>query len=202
MAPLLPDYQAFAYLFSAVQIFLLLVWLVLRPVNPIGSRIIAGALLAGAAFCVSLGVVLSPFSLLGLAFGIGIFGFTPFLTALVYLRNSVRAFRFGPATSLAENASLASAGLMLAMALPVFASLAIHNAASDAVKDILQGDPRRADLAAHRLIPIQYLAQPELNKIVDAYLSEKDEARRAQLKSIYLQITGEDIAARARFLDD
>jgi hypothetical protein len=181
---------------------LLLMWLVLRPVNPVGSRMLAGALFAGAFFCVLVGVVLIPFSVFGLVFGIGIFGFTPFLTALVYLRNSVRAFRFGPPQSLVENLSLVCTAFLLAVALPVLSSLAIHNAARDAVNDILQGDSRRADLAAHRLMPLRFLTEAELNKIVDAYLNEKDEARRAQLKSIYLQITGEDIDARAHFLDD
>src|ERR1043166_6571723 len=42
IALLLPDYQAFAYLFSASQIGLLLMWLILRPVNPVGRRKHAG----------------------------------------------------------------------------------------------------------------------------------------------------------------
>jgi hypothetical protein len=89
-APLFPDYQAFTYLLSGAQIAVLVLWLVVRPQHHIGGQMIGGALLTGAVFCLVVGLVLSPFSLMGLMFGIGIFGFTPFLTAFVYLRNAVR----------------------------------------------------------------------------------------------------------------
>jgi len=202
MAPLFPEYQTFAYLFSGVQIVILCTWLAARPANSISNQLIAGSLLCGALFCVITGLILAPYSLLGLMFGVGVFGFTPFFTAFVYVRNSVRAVRSGVRCSVADSGGLMAAAFAIVFSLPLLLSLSIRAAARDAVNDILQGDSRRADLAAHRLVPLQYLAEAEVNKIVDAYLSEKNEARKAQLKSIYRQITGADIDVRARPFND
>src|SRR5262252_8021612 len=44
-APLLPDYQNFAYLFSAVQILLLSFWLLSGPGSQIRNQLMGGVLL-------------------------------------------------------------------------------------------------------------------------------------------------------------
>jgi hypothetical protein len=200
--PLFPDYQTFAYVLSAAQIFLLCVWLVLRPENHIGRGMIAGALMGGAIFCVAIGVILAPFSLIGLMLGIGIFGFTPFVTAFVYVRNSIRASRITPMRPSFETGILSTAGLLFALALPLALSLAIHTAARNAVNEVIGGDPQRANFAAQRLIPLRYLAEAELNKIPQAYLAEQNPQKREQLRMLYQQITGEDLEIRARILRD
>ena len=200
--PLFPDYQGFAYILSGIQIVLLGVWLVLRPKHHVGTGMIAGALLGGAIFCLAMGVVLAPLSLIGLLFGIGVFGFTPFVTAFVYLRNSIRASRIMPARPRFETGIVSTAGFMLAVALPLTLSLAIHSAATNAVNDVIKGDAQRADFAARRLIPLRYFAEAELNKIPEAYLTEQDPQKREQLRTLYRQITGDDLELRAQMLRD
>ena len=200
--PMLPDYQTFVYLFSGAQIVVLGLWLVMRPAHPVGSRVLAGAMLGGAIFCAVIGVVLTPLSLLGLMFGIGIFGFTPFVTAFVYTRNAVRGLRTEGAQSKFENGILLAGGFLLALILPLVLSLAIHSAVTQAVNEVIHGDAQQANFAAQRLVPIRFFAEAELNKIADAYLSEQDPQKQAQLRTLYFQITGDDLEIRARRLRD
>lgn len=54
----------------------------------------AGAFITYTVFSLALGLVMSPFSLLGiLFFGIGCLGFTPFATGFAFLRAAIRALR-------------------------------------------------------------------------------------------------------------
>jgi len=201
--PLLPEYQAFTYLFSGLQMALLCLWLLIGPGNSIWNWTIGGALVGGGIFCLAAGCVLAPFSVMGLMFVIGIFGFTPFLTALVYLRNAMRAFR---ARSHDEphfmRALGLTVGLAFALALPALSSMQIHQTVKSAVNEIVHGDPQHAALAAHRLVPLRFFAGVELDQMANAYLSETDPTRKELLKSCYREITGEDIENRAHILQD
>ena len=191
---LFPDYQTFAYLFSGLEILLLSFWLVTGACFPIWNRMIGGMFLAGAAFCATAGVVLAPFSLIGLVFGIGVFGFTPFLTALVYLRNGLRALRTGDGEALnLKPTAAAISGIVLVSGLPLLLSLQIHAVVSRATNEILEGDSAHAIFAAHRLVPLRFFAGPELDQIVTAYVTESDDKRKLLLKTCYREITGDDI---------
>lgn len=201
--PLLPEYQAFTYLFSGLQIALLCLWLLIGPGNQIWNWTIGGALVGGGIFCLAAGCVLAPFSIMGLMFGIGVFGFTPFLTALIYLRNANRALR---ARSHDESNFVRAlgftVGLALVVALPALSSMQIHQTVKSAVNEIVHGDPQHAAFAAHRLVTLRFFASVELDQMANAYLSETDPARRELLKSCYREITGEDIENRANILRD
>ena len=89
----LGDYKPFAYLLSFASIMALMAWLLwgekLRWLN----APLAGIFAVGGIVSLAVGLVLLPLSLLGLFFLIGILGFTPLLTSLVFARNSVRALR-------------------------------------------------------------------------------------------------------------
>src|SRR5260221_79748 len=92
-APLFPAYQPIVYLFSGFEIVLLCFWLIMGPGSELWNAMFGAALLCGGLFCLAIGCILLPFSVMGLMLGVGLFGFTPFLTALVYLRNGSRALR-------------------------------------------------------------------------------------------------------------
>jgi hypothetical protein len=200
--PLFSDYQAFTYLFSTAQIGVLSMWLILRPRNDVANSMIGGVLIAGAFFCMTVACILAPFSVLGLIVGIGIIGFTPFITTFVYVRNGVRAFRSCATQPRSITVGVLTLGLILAFSLPLLLSLEIRAAVTDAVSEVCHGDPQRADFAAHRLIPLRFFAEAELDQIVDAYSTEPSQERREHLKSLYRKITGDDIEARARRLRD
>jgi hypothetical protein len=54
------------------------------------SAVLAGILFAGAIFSLLIGILLLPLSIIGLLLVIGIFGFTPLVSAFVYFRNARR----------------------------------------------------------------------------------------------------------------
>lgn len=90
---LLEEYRPFAYLLSSVSILAMAAWLLWRErlgalAAPIGGLFIAGSIIS---FLV--GVILLPYSLIGMFFLIGFLGFTPLFAGLVYLRNGIRAIR-------------------------------------------------------------------------------------------------------------
>lgn len=160
-------------------------------------------LLCGGIFCVTMGLVLAPFSLIGLVYGIGVFGLTPFLTALVYLRNSGRALRSeSRGDESFVGVIIPASGILLVAGLPLLLSIQIHLTVSRAVTEIVEGDAQHAIFAARRLVPLRFLASAELDQIVNAYSAASDEKRKELLKSCYREITGDSIENRAHILDD
>ena len=90
---LLSMFMPFAYVLSFTSIMAMMAWLLwgkkLRELN----AILAGLFIFGGFVSLGVGIILSPFSLIGLVFLIGIFGFVPFFSSFVYFRNGVRSFR-------------------------------------------------------------------------------------------------------------
>lgn len=90
---MLAAYQTFAYLLSGTAIMGLAAWLLwgekLKSLNaPLAGLFFAAGLIAGL-----IGIALFPISVIGTVFVIGLLGFTPILTSIVFLRNAVRASR-------------------------------------------------------------------------------------------------------------
>lgn len=84
--------QSYAYTISALEMVALAAWLLRAGGGGRAQAALGGVLFAGGLFSLAVGVVLLPFSLLGLIyFFVGAFGFTPLLTSVVYLRNGWRA---------------------------------------------------------------------------------------------------------------
>lgn len=86
-------YTFFVFLLSGTSIMGLAAWLLwgerLKALNaPLAGLFFASAVLAG-----MIGIPLIPISILGSVFLIGFLGFTPLFTAIVFLRNAVRARR-------------------------------------------------------------------------------------------------------------
>jgi hypothetical protein len=186
--PFLPDYQTFAFLFSGLQVTLLGLWLLSGPGWQPWNGLMSGTLLSGACFFLIVGLAVAPLDVNGM------FGFTPFLTALVFLRNSRRAFRAETdgAESLAD-AVIPASGILLVAGLTLLLSIGIDSAASRAATEIVEGDSQQAIFAARRMIPLRFFAGSELNQIANAYRVTSDEKRKELLKSCYREITGNDI---------
>jgi hypothetical protein len=121
---LLGRWQFYAYTISALEMVALAVWLFKAGGGGRPPAALGGMLLAGGVFSLVVGVVLLPFSLLGLIFFfVGVFGFTPFCTAVVYLRNGWRAANPGRSgDGLRAGAAAAFAlGFVLALGAPALA---------------------------------------------------------------------------------
>ena len=201
--PLLGDYKIYVYFFSGLQIIMLSLWLLAGAGFQFWNELVGAGLFLGGMFCLAIGVVLLPFSLVGLMLGIGIFGFTPFLTGIVYLRNGVRALR-SPRTdiSIFTRAVTFLLGSLVVIGAPLLLGLAIHQAVESSVDEIVHGDAPHASAAAHRIWPLRYFVGVESNKIVTAYQEASDPARKQLLKDCYQEITGEDIEVRMRIMQD
>ncbi|MDQ2747117.1 MAG: hypothetical protein M3T96_07655 [Acidobacteriota bacterium] len=89
---ILEDYQIFADILSFVSVMAMAAWLIWGAKLKWANALLAGLFSAGSAIAFGIGVILFPFSVLGLAMLIGILGFTPLFTAVVFLRNSIRAY--------------------------------------------------------------------------------------------------------------
>jgi len=200
---LFPEYQVVVYTFSALQMVVLCLWYLSGGAFRSWNPLIAGILICGGIFCGVVGLVLSPFSVFGMMlYGIGIFGFTPFFTSLVYLRNGVRAWRAGSnAPALFRTASL-FLGILLVVIIPPILSAQLHSFVDNSLNTIIRGDSRKALAVAQQLKPINYIASSEMDRLVLAYMSERDEARRELIKNCYQEITGENIEERARAMMD
>lgn len=201
--PLFPDYQAFVYLISGFEILLLCFWLVMGGGPEFSNSLIAGVLLIGAFFCLIVGCLLLPFSLIGLIYGIGVFGFTPFLTTLVYGRNAWRAFDVitNPTSSFTRVFGIIC-GLALVLSIPLALATQIRSVVKKSVDEIVLGDAAHASHAAQRLAVLRFISSADLDRIVAAYTSTADEGRKEILRSSYRQITGQDIEQRVRIYLD
>lgn len=194
-APLFADYQAVVYLFSGAEILLLFLWLVLDPGFEFCNSLIGGALFFGGLFCMAIGLVLLPYSAFGLIIGIGLFGFVPFGVGFVYLRQGYRALR-ATSTKLSVKTLTALSGILLVIAMSVLPAIEIRAVTTDAVNQILKGDSEEALSAAHRLAPLKFVSEAQMDRLVNAYTSEQDESRKQLLKRCYWEATGENIEQR------
>lgn len=199
--PLYANFQIFVYLVSAIGIVVLYAWLFLGKRLSFGHTVVSGILFGCAILSATIGIVILPLSLLGLMVGIGIFGFTPFATSLVYFRNAFRAAR-----SSSERFNRLRIGVVLlvsvpALGLPGLLSFAIHEWAAQSVDEIIHGDSQHAAYATQKLKPLRYFTLPELDKLVNAYHREDNPSHKQRLKDSYHAITGADIEARIIDLD-
>jgi hypothetical protein len=200
---LFPSFQAYVYMVSGIEILLLLSWMGFGPQLHPSTRLLGGVLAIGGFFSVLIGVIILPFTLMGLFLGIGIFGFIPFLTGLVYLRNGRRAFQ------LAQTESGAGAwirtlllGWVLVLGAPAGVNFVALLFVSQSMNAVLYGNSQSADIAVEQLKYLSFFAGPEIGRLVSAYTAETDPLRREELKRRYLKLTGEDIDVKLRILAD
>ena len=148
--PLFAKYQAFAYLFSGLEIVVLGFWLVFGSKLQFVGTLVSGLLLAGSVFCTILGCLLLPYSLLGIMMVVGILGFTPFVSALVYLRNAYRALlNTNNLAARAPQVAPILLGCVLAFTGPRVAAASVNRMIITAVDQILEGNEEQASIVAH-----------------------------------------------------
>jgi hypothetical protein len=197
----LTRYKIFVYLFSALSILILLLILTRKVRSGPLNAVIAGILLSGALLSLTIGIMILPLSVLGLLAFIGILGFTPFVTAFVYLRNGVRAVnrakqRLAPPQL--------TAVMVLSAVLVVVPCLLlqqqIKRSVTQSMNDLLRGDTQAAQSATKKL---RYLGWTiNLDEVVFAYSRETDATRKEFLANAYQEITGREIESRQTILLD
>lgn len=215
--PFFPQFAAFVYIASGIEIMLLTAWLVCGRRMQTATQLAGGILMAGALFSGFIGLILLPFSVMGLSIGIGVFGFVPFLTALIYLRNARSAFQFAakslarPVTKpdgalelrLRRSALLATmVGAVLVLGPPAALTAAASVFVSQAMDAVLIADEKQSDLAIDEIRFLQFFARPEVNRLVSAYSATDEPSRKEVLKRRYLKLTGDDIERKVAIYRD
>jgi hypothetical protein len=190
---LLERFQLLTFVLVGLEMAALCFWLVAR--ERLGEWVLAmgGVLLAGALFCYAIGILLLPFSVVGLLFVMGALGFTPLLTGFVYLRNGVRAAR------LARNGNsfrMNFFGALVFGAVFVFAvssvvAQSVSRFVSVSVEEVLAG--HELPYAKTRALRgASWFTDAEFESLFDAYTVERDPSRKARLAVAYKELTGLD----------
>jgi hypothetical protein len=164
--------------------------------------LIGGVLLAGSLFSFIVGVLILPLTIFGLVIVIGIVGFTPFITAFVYLRTGIRALKCQERNiPLGAKCLLAIATGFLSVFMPLLISLQVSNTISTAIDQILYGSAQQAEVAVSRLkwLPV---SSSELRVLVLAYGNTSNIERKNVLKRYYKEITGDDIESQLYIFND
>jgi len=161
------------------------------------SAWLAGGLAACAAFSTALGVVMLPFSFLGLIVVIGVLGFTPFLSAYVFWRTAKAAWPPSRGPGRPGRVSCC-AGFVLVLLLPALLQAGASLTARTCMERVLAGHSTRATIATLQVLKFGQ----ELDVLVSAYLRETDTPKKEALSRDYRGITGRSIEDRLARLAD
>lgn len=201
---LLERYQLFAYLVIASEVLTLVGWLALGKRAGVWRVALGSIMLAGALFSSIIGLILLPFSLIGLLLLIGALGFAPFFSAFVYLRNGWRAVKFDGAGRPLHASVLGATvlGSVFVMGGCAAAQWTFSRIVSQSLHQVSSGAPPRSTEAVARLKRLNNFSAEIPDQIMFAYQSETDLARREHSARAYKEITGFDLAERLRRLAD
>jgi len=200
-SPLLQDYQLVAYLVCTIEMGLFLTWRTFRRQLVEFAPVFAGVFFAGAMFSAFIGVFILPYSVIGLIFLlIGALGFIPFLTALVFFRNGVRALKANVNnSSFLYRLSVATLSAVLVIGLPFLASIQLERSISASVDTLIAGNVIEAQAAESHLKWFRFIPYKHQVQIASAYALESDPAKRDVLRRVYRNITGEDVESYRRY---
>jgi hypothetical protein len=172
-------------------------WLLLRR----SPALFAGLLCGGAIFATLLGIVLLPYSVIGLLAVIGVLGFSPFATAFVFWRNAVRAYhKAREGISPVLRWMFVIVGLLITCGGPWAVHGYVSHELSQASEMILS--PDQAEVAHGIAVLKRFQPIVNLDEMVIAYEAEKDASRRQRLAAVYKELTGVEIEHRLAILRD
>ncbi|WP_435020566.1 hypothetical protein TA3x_001901 [Tundrisphaera sp. TA3] len=181
--PWLGRYRTYCYGFMLLQMTTLAAWLLLRARLGPACGVVAGMLFAGALFAACFGVLLLPLSLIALLFLIGVLGFTPWLTAVAYLRQGEIAWDAAESRSGRRPAAAGMLiGLAIAFGLPAWARREIHRDWQRSIAAVADGD-RSALGRARFWYGIVDVRGPD-HPFREAIWDEPDPARKARLSEV------------------
>lgn len=193
----LGNIKPFAYVLSFVSVMAMAAWLIWGAKLKWLSAPLAGLFAVGSAVSLGIAVVLLPISLFGLIIVIGILGFTPFFTSIVFFRNALRAFK--AARFFLERKvliySLVVSALFGAVVPYVFNKNVEH-----ALAEIKSGDVPTMRANARSLKYVAPLVNfDSLKREYFFKNKETERAEKAALAEIYLELTGENITNESGF---
>ena len=182
--PMLGECRALAYDYVFVSMLSLAVWIFTRRF----PTVLCGVLYGGFACATLLGVVILPVSVIGLLFIIGIFGFSPFLTAAVFWScarqaREVAGSHFKPALA------VTALGLFFLLPLATRASLTHYTQAS--LTKLVEGSDETAAQTTRQLKLLWPLIDSDI--LVQRYVQTDSVASRLRIAQAYRELTGNDL---------
>jgi hypothetical protein len=186
---LFASYRPFAYVLCFACIAALAAWLIFGARLRWLSGFFAGLFFLGGSISLGVGLILFPFSLIGLMVLIGALGFTPLFTAVVYLRNAFRALH-------ASKMFLVKTVRIYAFAFGIVFSaslaLTINREVSNSLANIEFGDAQTVYAERTKLKILAPLFDSD--KLVSSYRRESNDSEKSKaLAEVYGEITGRNI---------
>jgi hypothetical protein len=193
-------FKPFAYVLSFIAVMATSAWLIwgekLKGIN----AVLAGLFAISGLISLGIGIILLPFSLLGLFVIIGILEFTSLFTSMVYLRSAVRAYQ--TAKPFLENKLLINSFILSAVLSFIFPAI-LNLKVKESLDEIKNGDIKAIQANTERLKFIAPLVNFDV--LAEEFASENnrlDNQRRDVLADAYQQLTGENIESRVNCLMD
>jgi len=167
------------------------------------AGLVTGILFLGFWSALLLGIAGMPISLVWLLFGIGIFGFTPHLTAFCYLRSARRAMKVARENLSEQMLDIAlMAGVMITLVISLGGQWYYDHITTEAMETILSGEEWEVQEAVNDLQKAFWCGENCYDDIVWAYHRTDDEVLKARYQQVYQALTGDDIEDRLRILID
>ncbi len=197
-SPYLGDYQPFAYAAIALSCALLIVHLAGISFPPALHVAVAGGLLASAVFALALGVVLLPYSIVGIFILIGLLGFTPFFTSWMYARAGLAEFR--GAQGVPRRPLLALAGALTFFTIASGFHLAVHHSLTQALDALNSPSAESRTTSITTIRRWDYLFGHQ--RLIAAHRQSRSEAHRRALADAYQTLTNRDLEADLQRAND
>lgn len=183
----LGKYKPFAYILSFVSIMAMSAFLLWGKKLKWINGFFSGFFAVGAAISLIVGLIILPMSLFGLIILIGALGYTPFLSSLTFLRNSIRAFW-------CAKPHFNNKVLIRSAALAALFGLVTPAVINFEIQSLLNG-MKNGDVQTIRKNS-QYLkyAAPITNfdELLTIYQTEPESERADAIEEAYEELTGED----------
>jgi hypothetical protein len=191
-APILGPWRVFFYIAIPLAAASLAVWYIFRSRVTYLLPFLAGIFVAGGVVSFLLGVVLLPFSLLGLTYnGLGVFGFIPLITSYVYLRNYRPVLR--AAAPYDWKIALFPIGMAFAIMVPGMVWRQAANFVETSLAQVADENESVRGAAVGTLKMAFWCDIDCYLPLITRYRSEKDAARKEHIAAAYHALTGRDI---------
>jgi len=142
--------QIFFYVGIGIEIVMLSLWLIFKPRSQQISSFFAGVLISGSLVSLAIGILILPLTLFGLFLLIGILGFAPFLTAMVFFRSGYQAMKQVRQLDVSFWV-ISFGGVLFVLGIPIFTQWQISNAIASSVNQVIYGDDEVAMQSAQTL---------------------------------------------------
>lgn len=185
---ILGDYKPLAYLLSFVSIMAMSAMLIWGAKLKWMNAFLAGLFIVGSIISFGIGVILLPFSLLGLIVFVGVLGFTPLFSSVVYIRNAVRALE-------SSKPFFKKSVLVYSLALSAIFSFVIPYVVNAEIKrtldEMANGDVQTIQISANRLKYVSPLVN--FDRLGGKSCHSPNSETHLALAETYQQFTGESI---------